>query len=119
MGFESIKTEIFADRLKNVRDERGFTQKELGSKVGLTKATISKYENKINPPKLHHAHCLAKALNVSFNWLIGYSDDRYEVEGHIIVSVYNRLSDKSKQELYDFANYLLIKEQEGIIKLEG
>ncbi len=119
MKFDTITTKVFGERLKEVREDKGYTQEELCKMVGTSKATISKYENNINPPKMELAKALAKKLNISFNWLIGYSDNKYMIEDYMIADIYNKLSDSGKQELYNFANYLLTKEQEVIEKLEG
>ena len=48
--------EILAQNLKHHRQSKGFTQEELGQKVGLTKDTISKLE-------------LAKQENIGFKYL--------------------------------------------------
>lgn len=111
MNFDAITTKVFGERLKDVREEKGYSQEELGDMVGVSKATISKYENNINPPKLKHAENIAVALGVAFHWLIGYSEDRYKTESYQITDIYNKLSDEGKQELFNFANFLLVKGQ--------
>ena len=35
----------FGDNLKHLRKSNNLTQKELGSRIGLSKAVVSKYEN--------------------------------------------------------------------------
>jgi transcriptional regulator with XRE-family HTH domain len=105
-------SDVFAERLKQMRKERGLSQQALGEKIGVTKATISKYENQINPPKLVHAKALADALSISFNYLIGFSEYKYKIEAKQISDVYMMLSDEAKKELYSFAEYLRKKEQE-------
>lgn len=107
------KNMIFAERLKTLRKERGLSQQLLGEKIGVSKATISKYENCINPPKLAHAKALADALSVSFNYLIGFSEYKYKIDAQHISDIYMLLSDESKKELYNFANYLHRKEREN------
>lgn len=107
------KNMIFAERLKTLRKERGLSQQLLGEKIGVSKATISKYENCINPPKLAHAKALADVLSVSFNYLIGFSEYRYKIDAQRISDIYMLLSDESKKELYNYAEYLHRKEQES------
>ena len=107
------KNVIFAERLKSIRKERGLSQQVLGDKIGVSKATISKYENCINPPKLAHAKALADALNISFNYLIGFSEYKYKIDSQHISDIYMLLSDESKKELYNFAEYLHRKEQDN------
>lgn len=108
--YENMKVEVFAERLRLIRDEKGFAQEELGKMAGLTKGTLSKYESGKNAPKIMHAKALANALHVSFCWLIGFSEDRYEVESYKLTDIYNKLTDQSKHELYNYAIYLLNKE---------
>jgi transcriptional regulator with XRE-family HTH domain len=105
-------SDVFAERLKQMRKERGLSQQALGDKIGVTKATISKYENRVNPPKLVHAKALADALSVSFNYLIGFSEYKYKIEAQHISDIYMMLSDGAKKELYNYAEYLRRKEQE-------
>lgn len=109
MGYKNV---VFADRLKAIRNERGLSQQELGDMVGLTKATLSKYENCINPPKIEHAKALADALKISFNYLIGFSEHRYILDAEHISNVYLKLTDERKKELYNYAEYLYRKEQD-------
>lgn len=70
---------ILADRLKIARTNKGFTQKELSKKSGVTSATISAYESTCNNkgcnPSITNAIKLANALNVSLDWLCGLSDN--------------------------------------------
>jgi len=98
---------LFASRLLNIRTERGLSQDELADMIGVNKATISKYENRINPPKLTHALALADALHISFMYLIGLSDFPYEVEVRHIAEVYEQLNDDGRVALHKYADYLL------------
>lgn len=106
------KNPVFAERLRIARKERGLSQQALGEKIGVSKATISKYENCINPPKIVHAKSLADVLNISFNYLIGFSEYKYKIDAQRITDIYVLLSDQGKKELYNFAEYLYQKEQE-------
>lgn len=63
-------------RIFLVRRWLNMTQEELGKKVGVTKATINKYETGVVPNlKRPRIEALAKALNVSPEFLMGWSDD--------------------------------------------
>lgn len=111
MDYENITTETFSKRLKMLRNEKGLSQEKLGEKVGLSKATISKYENSHNVPKIRHAKAIADAMKVSFNWLIGFSDEMYKIENFKLTEIYTQLSNEGKKELYNYGNYLLSNEQ--------
>lgn len=68
---------IFAERLREARTAAKLTQAQLSMKAGVTAATISAYEsadgNKGKNPSLENALKLAQALNVSLDWLCGFS----------------------------------------------
>lgn len=68
---------IFAERLREVRTAAKLTQADLSKKAGVTAATISAYESadgsKGKNPSLDNALKLAAALNVSLDWLCGFT----------------------------------------------
>ncbi|MGI6434445.1 MAG: helix-turn-helix domain-containing protein [Syntrophomonadaceae bacterium] len=98
--------EMFAQRLKEIREERGLSQEDVGRMAGLSKATISKYEAASHPPKLIHAAAIAEALNVGFSYLTGFTDNRYVQETSIITELFLSLPDDGKKELLNYARYL-------------
>lgn len=98
--------EVFARRLKKIREERGLSQEDVGRMAGLSKATISKYEAACHPPKLIHAVSIAEALNVDFSYLIGFTNNRYIQETTIINDLFLSLSEDRKKELLHYARYL-------------
>lgn len=105
--------EIFAKRLKQIREERGLSQEDVGRMAGLSKATISKYEAASHPPKLVHAASIAEALNIGFSYLIGFTENRYAREASMITELFLALSDDSKIELLNYAKYLEERNAKG------
>jgi transcriptional regulator with XRE-family HTH domain len=71
---------MFTVRLKEMRTERGLTQKELAKQAGMAIASYSGYELGEKNPPLPSAIRLAQALNVSLDWLCGYAAST-EAEG--------------------------------------
>lgn len=73
-----MKSDIFAERLRQTRQKNGLTQEELAKKSGVSKSTISLYENpdgeKGKNPSLDNAMRIAESLGVSLDWLCGLSD---------------------------------------------
>lgn len=61
------------NRIKELRIKRGYTQQSLGEKVNKSKATISSYEKDVQLPPLEVAIDIASALNVSLDYLVGFS----------------------------------------------
>lgn len=64
---------LFSERLKETRLSQGLTQKQLAEKAEMAVASYSSYEKGAKKPPLDGALRLAKALNVSLDWLCGYS----------------------------------------------
>lgn len=63
----------FGEKLKELREERNLSQKELGDKMGgITQQTIARYEKKETVPKLETVSKIADALEINPN--IFYSD---------------------------------------------
>lgn len=61
------------NRIKELRIKRGYTQQSLGEKVNKSKATISSYEKDVQLPPLEVAIDIASVLNVSLDYLVGFS----------------------------------------------
>lgn len=68
---------LLGNRIKNLREKRGFTQEELVERLNVTKSTISYYENGKRIPTVSNLHDLARVLSVSFDYLMG--NDYFEV----------------------------------------
>lgn len=65
------RTQIFGENLKRIRQEKGYTRKQLADYLGVNVDAIGKYENaKIEPP-LDKIFQLAEFLEVSVASLIG------------------------------------------------
>lgn len=63
------------DRLREVREKRGYTQRELAKICGIGENQINKYENGGGDPSLSSLATIAQALGVSTDYLLGLSDD--------------------------------------------
>jgi transcriptional regulator with XRE-family HTH domain len=61
----------FKDRLKEIRQEKGLSQTELGKIFNLSKQTISSYENDGSFPNQDTLNKLADYFDVSVDWLLG------------------------------------------------
>ncbi|MBK5077276.1 helix-turn-helix transcriptional regulator [Lactococcus lactis] len=72
------KIDILSQRLKKLRIESGYTQKEIAQKLGITGSGYSKYGNgtEINLPRTERLLKLAEIFNVSVSFLLGETDDR-------------------------------------------
>lgn len=61
----------FGETLKRLRKGRGLTQSELGSKVGLSKAVVSKYETGLGYPSFDILIRIAQFFGVTTDYLLG------------------------------------------------
>ncbi len=64
--------EIFSQRLKEARNNKNMTQRQLADKIGVSATTLTNYEtNKSKVPGADTLVLLAEALDVSIDWLLG------------------------------------------------
>ncbi|MBD5115731.1 MAG: helix-turn-helix transcriptional regulator [Ruminococcaceae bacterium] len=61
----------FGEILKSLRKQSGLTQSELGRRVGLSKAVVSKYETGIGYPNFETLIRIAKYFGVTTDYLLG------------------------------------------------
>lgn len=72
---ESIATKgKFAIKLKELREQVGFSQTQLANELGISRGSISHYENGERQPDVDVLVRLCKYFNVSADYLIGLSD---------------------------------------------
>ena len=66
----------FSKRLKELRFERGQTQKELANAIEVGRTTVSEYESGKIVPKQEGLLKIANHFNVSVDYLTGVSNER-------------------------------------------
>ena len=62
---------IFAQRLRELRQDKHLSMKQLAKELNTTDAAISNWENEINEPKISYLVSIAKFFNVSADYLLG------------------------------------------------
>lgn len=98
----------FGKRLKQIRKEKNLTLEKLATiyndnfKGGLSKGTLSKYENGKQEPMLYVAAHLSKILDVSLDYLIGNTNNPIRKE-----TIKNELD---KRERAHIKNYRVLNE---------
>lgn len=114
----------FPSRLKRKRIEKKMTQEQLGTKVNVTKVSISGYESGNRTPDMETLQLIADALDVSTDYLLGRTDDPSptknkddefeefinDPETNIFFKDYLSAPEERKQELRRFWEFL--KQQE-------
>jgi len=66
---------IFADRLKEIRNAKGVTQKAMAEYLGITEQAYQKYEYAMREPNHETTIKLADYFDVSTDYLLGRSDN--------------------------------------------
>ena len=62
---------IFAQRLRELRQDKGLSMKQLAKELNTTDAAVSNWENEINEPKISYLKAIAQYFNVSADYLLG------------------------------------------------
>ena len=70
----SIMKIYFAEKLKELRLEQGFTQEYLADVFHVSRVTITHWEKGVQEPKLEVVADIAKFFNVSVGYLLGIED---------------------------------------------
>ena len=100
-----MSKEIFAQRLKALRERSGLTQEQLADEFGLSRGSISFYEKAARTPDIETLETVALFFNVTPNYLLGFSNNLVEENENIGARL--GLSDKAIEVLQFY------KEREG------
>lgn len=98
---------IFSERLKALRREKGISAEELACDLEINKSTISRYENGKTEPYLPIVLKIAQYFDVSLDWIAGISNIRESyITPNNILKLYNSLSEEKKKEAFRYITYL-------------
>lgn len=64
----------FAEKLKEVREEKEISQEQLGKELGFTQTCIAKWEAGTRTPNLDNLVIIAKFFEVTTDYLLGLED---------------------------------------------
>ena len=64
----------FSERLKDLRNEKGWTLKQVSILLNIPLTTYANYEQGTREPSLEMLHSLCSVFDVSADYLIGRSD---------------------------------------------
>ncbi len=105
----------FPERLKNMREIRGWSQEELAQRAKLQGTAISHFETGGRSPSFDNLKKLADALNVSSDYLLGRTDSQ-TIVGPGVDKLYRhaaKLSGEDLKVLENMAQLLAAKQQGG------
>ncbi len=102
----------FGKKLKKLRKDIGITQKELANKIGVKRTTVAGYETEGKMPPYQTLIKIARTLNCSVDYLLGYTDkdnsqDKIQPANSDIEDFYKKLSNREDLQL-------LLKETENL-----
>lgn len=110
------------ENLKNIREERNITQIKLSVDLGVSQELISRYELGYSFPQPNMLIRLADYFNCSIDYLLGRTNittpiktlvvDKNNIEYSKLIEKYDILSNKSKQQLMEYIDYLMVKDKE-------
>ena len=107
---------IFAVRLRTIMEERRENQTTLAKKVGLQRQTISLYTMGQSKPDTDNLTRIAKALDVSSDWLLGISDFKNK-DNELIASESLGLTEKTISTIHRTFKYSDPETMEGLNEL--
>lgn len=104
-----MELQLFADRLKELRLEKGLTQAQFVEGLGITTSALSAYEKNLKNPSISVAKRIAEKYNVSIDWLCGLSAKKtlsgtFSTYGDIVTTLF---------EIDNCTEIVLIKEKES------
>lgn len=98
-----MNEENFASRLKNIRQERGYTQEELAEIANVSVQTIRNYEQDRSQPVAEYLLILAETLDVTANYLLLGQED---------MNKYTQAIEEELKQLDDFQKIKAIRDKE-------
>lgn len=117
-GCDNVPT---GSRIKEIRKQKGLTQKQLGEKCGMYESQIRKYENGKANPKIETLKKIAAALEVPVSLLddtLSFMEDMETTKSRKILAytVINELYNRRKQDLLNAFEKLNSKGQIESVK---
>jgi len=107
-------SESFSDRLRKIRELRGWSQLDLANKTGLQPTAISHFETGARSPSFDNLRRLSDALNVSTDYLMGRTEEA-SLAGPQAESLFRGLEKLSSQDIdmLKMMKEAMLKKQEG------
>lgn len=93
----------FKERLNQLLEERGISQKELAQRINVDETAMSRYVNGTRTPRIDILTNIAKEFDVSIEYLIGEEEKEYkygEIKNVICRNVHE-MTDSQRMELME------------------
>ena len=63
-------SDVFAENLRRLRKERGYTQAELAGLLNINRTTLTKYETGVTEPDFERLRLICDIFGVDFNTIM-------------------------------------------------
>lgn len=110
---------MIGEKIKELRKSRKMSQGDLGDLIGVSKMSISYYENGKKPPGRETLEKIAEYFNVSIDYLLGRSSEKHLTEDQdrtiteetrniidLIESLPKEERERAWQQMEMYANYM-------------
>lgn len=87
-----IDYSVFKKNLRDLIDSRGMMVVQVADETGISKITLSRYLNGHRIPDLEYVIRLAKFFNVSVDWMLGLTGEKFDILPPDIQSLVNLYS---------------------------
>lgn len=93
----------FNENLRDVREQKGLSQKEVAEKIGVAKSTYSLYESGNREPNVQTIKKISDVLNVSADKLLGIDNEPMTLAAHFDGDEY---TEDELEEIRQFAAFV-------------
>lgn len=98
---------LFGERLLSTRKKKKISQDELAKQIGVHAPVIGRYERDEVKPSIETAFKIAKALEVSLDYLTGLSDVKLDKNIVDIITSLQKLDNQDKEHIFTTINALV------------
>lgn len=97
-----IKLKLCRVRMKSIRERHGLSQEEFAKRIGISNATISRYEAGLRAPDIETILAIADEFKVPVNWLCGDEKDTDDIS-----ALLSQLTTEEKQSAIKYVKFLI------------
>lgn len=113
MPESSRPSEVFPERLRQVRELRKLSQAELAARARLQPSAVSHFETGTRRPSFDNLRRLANALDVTTDYLVGRSDSLGGVADDVLYRDIERLSASDREVARTIVAQLAARNRKG------
>lgn len=93
-----VHIKMIADKIKALREAKGFTQSDLAKQLGITRSSVNAWEQGISVPSTQYVVELSRVFNISTDYLLGVEESASmdisgltEEDVHLVHQIVNHL----------------------------